>query len=152
RKHAGGQRRRIRRRVKSDRELRNDSRIVEIQNADEAGAGAKLEYVAAFDPGHVVDQIVVPRRTTLLQEVLNRVRDQRKRQTIAFAEVFVIEEQRGAGREAKARFVRHVGRQARNPGDGPTWARRFLTATRESRKLLADIVQLHVVRQFRKEV
>src|SRR5205809_2089094 len=88
-------RNRICRRVKAQRVLGHDAAVIEVQNIDPTSSRSKLQDVIALDPGDIVKQVVVARRTALLQESLNRVGNGLiKHEPIADIKLLAVEEQR----------------------------------------------------------
>ena len=78
-------------RVKADIKLRHNTGIIEVKDPDGTGLEAEFEEVLALYHGHVIHQIIARRGTTLLQEILNWVRNgEVKRKPIPNVEFFAV--------------------------------------------------------------
>src|SRR5205085_11744440 len=95
--------------------------VIKVEDANPPVSGAKLKYMVPVHECHIVQEVMLPRRPTLLQEVLDRVGNHRQTETVAYFEFLTTKEGGRARREAEACSVCDIRRQIRTTGAGITW-------------------------------
>src|SRR5262249_48728845 len=114
---------------------------VERLNVNATVIAAESNLVPAFDPGRVVNHLVIVGPATLRQRILHRVSDEGERYTEAVCELLVREELDVIVVEAEPHLVVHTGGWRPKPRERSAWARRILPHSRQPREWLLNEVE-----------
>ena len=99
----------------------------------------------ALHPCYVVNPIIIRRDTTLRQEVLNRISDERKRKPVSDIKFLSIKKLRRVLCIAYPKLIGDVRCGIPVPRCCTARTSGLLAATRQTRELLSDVIQLNIV-------